>query len=114
MNIELREFPDKLISVLDLAGRFDAYNAGTVREYLHEITDQPSAQVIVNLSRVDFIDSMALATLVQSLKHCRQKKGDLYLCGLQQPVKIIFELTRLDKAFKIFVEEDAAVEAFMD
>jgi len=38
--------------------------------------------------------------------------GDLYICGLQQPVRIIFELTRLDKFFEIFPAEEDAIAAF--
>ena len=69
-------------------------------------------QVVVNLAGVNFIDSTGLATLVQGMKHCRQEKGDLRLCGLQQPVRIIFELTRLDKAFEILTDEESAVNSF--
>ena len=69
-------------------------------------------QIVVNLASAHFVDSTALATLVQGMKHARQKNGDLYLAGLQQPVRIIFELTRLDKAFRIFAEADEAVAAF--
>ncbi len=67
----------------------------------------------MNLAGVQFVDSTALATLVQGMKRCRQLKGDLRLCGLQQPVRMIFELTRLDKAFEIFSGEDEAIQAFV-
>jgi anti-sigma B factor antagonist len=65
--------------------------------------------VVVNLSGVTFIDSAALSALVSGLKRCRMGKGELYLCCLQQPVRVIFELTRLNRAFTIFEEEAIAV-----
>ena len=73
--------------------------------------DEP-ANLIVNLESVVFIDSTGLATLVHGVKHCRQRGGDLHLCGLQKPVRTIFELTRLDNVFKIFSIEADAIAAF--
>ncbi len=46
--------------------------------------------------------------MVRGMKHCREKKGELVLCGMRQPVRIIFELTRMDKAFRIFGTENEA------
>lgn len=70
--------------------------------------------MLVNLSNTTFVDSTALATLVQALKRCQQVKGDLFLCGMKRPVYMIFELTRLDKAFNIFVDEEHAIRAFVN
>jgi anti-sigma B factor antagonist len=58
------------------------------------------------------MDPTALATLVQGMKHARQTGGDLHLCNLRRPVRIIFELTRLDQAFGIYPTEIEAVKAF--
>ncbi len=99
------------IAVLELNGRFDAYVAPSVVDWFDRtITDAP--RIVADLSGVSFVDSTALATLVQGMKRCRQHAGDLHLSGLQQPVRIILELTRLDKAFSIFGREDEAVAAF--
>ena len=66
----------------------------------------------MNLTSTTFVDSTALATLVQALKRCQQVQGNLYLCGMRRPVYMIFELTRLDKAFTIFADEEHAITAF--
>lgn len=98
------------VNVLELSGRFDAYEVPAVVKWFDAHPDM--VNVIVNLSGVGFIDSSGLSTLVKGLKRCRQNGGDLHLCDLQQPVLIIFELTRLDKAFSIFADESAARAAF--
>ena len=100
------------VLVLELTGRFDAYGAPRVLEWLSSATGSGPANVVVNLAGVNFMDSTALGTLVQVLKRCRERRGDLHLCCLQQPVRIIFELTGLDRAFDIFPDEDAAIKAF--
>ncbi|MCA9935543.1 MAG: STAS domain-containing protein [Anaerolineales bacterium] len=100
------------VAVLALHGRFDSYQTGQVRAWLEEATAASPARLAVNLAGVTFIDSTALATLVMGMKRARQQAGDLHLCALQQPVRMVFELTRLDKAFAIFADEQAAVQAF--
>ncbi|MBZ0303751.1 MAG: STAS domain-containing protein [Anaerolineae bacterium] len=99
------------ISILELSGRFDAANVTVVARWFEEHPEV--RRIVVNLRGVGFVDSSGLATLVKGLKRCRQNGGDLYLCELQPPVVIIIELTRLDKAFKSFADEQAAVNAFL-
>lgn len=96
-------------TVLALDGRFDAYSAPQVAEWLDRSTGLETGNVIVDLANVNFIDSTGLATLVKVLKRCRQHDGDLLLCGLRGPVQVIFELTTLDRAFRIFPSESSAL-----
>ncbi len=100
------------ITVLTLSGRFDAYNVPPVETCLKTVSQQSPAYAIVNLAEVNFVDSTGLATLVQGMKRCRQQNGDVYLCCLQQPVRVIFELTRFDMVFKMFDTQEAAISAF--
>lgn len=99
------------ITVLRCSGRFDAHEAPDVRKTLADALGEGRHSVVVNLQQVNFIDSSGLATLVQGMKHCRAAGGDLYLCHLGQPLRVIFELTRLDKAFDIFATEEQATTA---
>lgn len=101
-----------IFPVLQLKGRFDAHEVEPVRVWMQEQVLLDRVKFIVNLEGVNFIDSTALSTLVRGLKHCREKQGDLHLCNLQQPVRVIFELTRLDKAFDIFATEEEAANSF--
>ncbi len=99
------------IGVITVDGRFDAHQVIPVKQQIDDAI-QRSSKVIINLNGVSFMDSAALATLVQGMKHCRQAGGDLRVCSLQQPVRIIFELTRLDKAFVIYNNLNEALSAF--
>lgn len=108
--MDITAYTHEQIAVIELSGRFDAHFAPQVK-VLIERSDTP-VQVLINLTAVTFIDSAALATLVSGMKRCRHVGGDLRLCGLQQSVKIIFELTRLDRAFSVYPNEDAALSSF--
>ncbi|GAB4425020.1 MAG: STAS domain-containing protein [Chloroflexi bacterium OHK40] len=110
--MDMKTRVDGDVNVVELAGRFDTNTVPPVAAWLDQVTSTPGARVLVNLANTTFVDSTALATLVQALKRCQQVKGDLFLCGLRRPVYMIFELTRLDKAFNIFVDEEHAIKAF--
>ena len=99
------------VGILVLTGRFDAQYAGEVRQTIRN-TMQFYKSLVVDLEAVTFMDSAALATMVQGMKQCRQIGGDLRVCSLQQPVRTIFELTRLDKAFTLFPDRNSAVKSF--
>ena len=109
--MDLRSHVSDDIVVLHLVGRFDNYVAPSVAGWLEKHTANEQPRIVVNLEGVIFVDSTALATLVQGLNRCHKRNGELHLCGLQQQVYMIFELTRLDKAFHIFVDEEHAIQA---
>ena len=100
------------IKVLEISGSFDIYTAEPIRSWLDQNVCDPPANVIIDLSGVNFIDSTALAILVQGIKRARERNGDIRLCGLQQPVRMVLELTRLDRVFEIFPTRELAVMGF--
>ena len=110
--MKIESYSRNAIDILALRGRFDAHTLDDVHQWLILKTAVDNPQLIINLNGVNFIDSAGLALLVCGLKWCRQREGKLHLCHIQQPVHIIFELTRLDKAFEIFDNEESAVKGF--
>lgn len=86
---------------LALTGRFDAHEVDGFRGRLDEVIDGGSSSVTIDLAGVNFIDSSALAELVRGMKHARERGGDLVLRSPSDPVRVIFELTGLDRAFVI-------------
>ena len=110
MQIQSRE--QNNVSIVTLNGRLDVTSAPALLAWLNQSLPPAPARLAVNLSQVSFIDSTGLSALVQGMKRCRERQGDLRLCGLQAPVRIIFELTRLDKAFEIHASEEDALKSF--
>jgi anti-sigma B factor antagonist len=100
------------IDVIEISGRFDAQSAPSVDEWLEQTAATTRGRVVVNLADVSFLDSSALAVLVRAVKRCRMRGGDVRLCAIPPSVRLIFELTRLDRAFDIFADEDEAVSSF--
>lgn len=72
---------------------------------------EEGAQVAMDLSQVDFMDSSGLGVLVSLLKAVRPS-GDLVLFGMRPSVAEILRLTHLDAVFVCEEAEDAAVAHF--
>jgi anti-sigma B factor antagonist len=100
------------ITVVAPEGRCDRRTAPALGEWIESASHSGANEIIVDMGGVTFMDSTGLATLIRFMKQCRAAGGDLCLANLQQPVRIIFELTRLDSAFVICPTVDMAVAAF--
>jgi anti-sigma B factor antagonist len=109
MDIKVRHVED--VTILEVAGRLDISNAHKMRQAVLETISAESAQVVINLHDLCSVDSSGLAALVQGLKRAREQQGNLSLCSLQPPVRMILELTRFDKVFDIFISEEDALLA---
>lgn len=112
MKLEERQHNE--VRILRPRGRLDTHTAPELKHWLEAAAHSDPAHLVVNLQDVTFVDSTGLATLVQGMKRTRERNGDLLLCHLQQPVRMIFELTRLDKAFAIYPSETDAVFSFTE
>jgi anti-sigma B factor antagonist len=99
------------ITVLKLSGRFDAYAAPSLEKFFQKGAPDTQPYIIINLEQVSFIDSTALAALITGMKRFRQQNGDLVICSLQQTVRVIFELTRLDKVFSNYATQEEAIKS---
>ncbi len=100
------------IKVLQIFGNFDVYTAGPVREWIEAASAELPPNIVIDMGEVHFIDSTALAVLVQGMRRSRERNGDIHLCGLQQPVRMVLELTRLDKVFEIYSNQSEAMTGF--
>ncbi len=100
------------IPLIRLAGRFDAEAAAFVKGQIANLVSEQHPNLVVEMSQVGFIDSMGLAALVSGLKLCRKNRGVLKLVGLQPPVRMLFEITRLDQAFELHEDVTSAFKTF--
>jgi anti-anti-sigma factor len=66
--------------------------------------------VIVDLSSVGFLPSLALGLLVQMSTKCKGRQQKLKLAGLQPQIRQVFSITKLDRIFEFAPSVDAALE----
>jgi anti-sigma B factor antagonist len=77
-------------------------NANEFKTTLVELLNDKKCSVVLNMSKVTYIDSSFLGAMVASLKHAISMQLDIILVGLQPDIHNLIKLIRLDKVFKIY------------
>jgi anti-sigma B factor antagonist len=98
-------------NVLPLEGEIDLHVSPRISEQLAEIIRPKPPVVVVDLSRVTYIDSSGLAVLIDAMQNVEEYGGHFALAGLQESVRSIFETARLDQVFAVYPHVDAALSA---
>jgi anti-sigma B factor antagonist len=75
-----------------------------------QIIDRGNRWIVLDLSRVMFIDSMGLSGIIGSRIRLG-KDGEMVICGLRAHVKNVFKFTRMDKVFRMFETPQEAAAA---
>lgn len=85
-------------AVLQVIGEVDVYTAPMLREQIREFAAKGVVHLIVDLGRVDFLDSTGLGALVGGVKRLREAGGSLALVIGTPRILRIFQITGLNKA----------------
>ena len=84
-------------------GFLSAANAAEFLERLTaEIKSSADSALLVNMEAVEFMDSAGLMALIKAFRLAESLGHRFAICSLAPSVRIMFELTQLDKAFEIF------------
>jgi stage II sporulation protein AA (anti-sigma F factor antagonist) len=74
-----------------------------------ELREDGVRNVVLNLSAVAIVNSLAMSRLVRSHLRFAQKGGQVALCELDRRVHDMFVITKLTRIMRVFTSEDAAV-----
>ncbi|HCG62672.1 MAG TPA: anti-sigma factor antagonist [Sphaerochaeta sp.] len=88
-----------------------AANAKEFKASLEEHIEQTKA-LVLDLEKITFIDSSGLGVLLFALKRLNQKGGELKLCNVTKPVRVLFELVRLHQIMEVFNSREEALASF--
>jgi anti-sigma B factor antagonist len=98
----------KFLVVKPIDRRIDFKNGVHFKDKMAELIEGGNMFILLDLSEVEFIDSSGLGAVVSSLKRMKGR-GDLYICGLRETIMTMFNLTRMDRVFRIFASEHEAI-----
>ena len=91
------------IATLEPKGHLSAANVKQLEEQLtNAVNNQTCSIILVDMSKVDFIDSAGLTVLVNAFRQAQSLNKRFSLCSVAPSVSIIFELTQLNSIFEIF------------
>lgn len=110
MELSLEHRTEGEITVLEVGGEVDVYTAPKLRERLVELVGEGHHNLVVDMTKVEFLDSTGLGVLVGGLKRVRAHEGTLALVCNQERILKIFRITGLTKVFPIYESVDDALQ----
>lgn len=87
-------------------------DAVSLNEQLHELIEKNKTNVVVNLSKVKFMNSSGLGMLIGALTTMRKAGGDLRIANATDKIESLLVITKLITVFKHYKSLDEAVESF--
>lgn len=97
--------------MVEVSGEVDVYTAPRLREAVVSAIDGGSLRLVVDVDKVEFLDSTGVGVLVGALKKVRSGGGTLDIVCTQPRLLKIFEITGLDKVFGLHATVDDAVRS---
>lgn len=101
------------LSVCYVEGEVDINSSPAIKKSFDKLIAARTPKIIINLSKVTYVDSSGLATLVEILKNMKAYGGRLRLTNMSSKIKSLFEITKLEKLFEIMADEADAISTFV-
>lgn len=89
------------VAVIEIDGQLIVGNRQELKTLVQEGLDRGDRKFLIDCSRTGYIDSSGLGALVTLSKRVREVNGDLRIAGLNEDLRALFELTKLDSLFHI-------------
>jgi anti-anti-sigma factor len=103
---------DLYAAVLELSGSLDGHTSIKFDEYLQAVTSAGFAHLILDCGKLDYISSAGIGVLAATIKRCRDVKGDIRLCSVEDKMRRVMQIIGLLSLVKTYENEKAAAASF--
>jgi anti-sigma B factor antagonist len=101
------------VTVIDLDGRITLGEGSMLlRDLIRENLNGGHKKIVMNMARIDYMDSTGLGELVSAYRLVKQQDGELKLMNINKKVSDLLQITRLYAVFDIHNDEGQAVASF--
>lgn len=111
LEVQTRQ-ADNGVTIVAPTGRLDVAGAPTLKDAISDVAKDGSPHVVIDLEGVSFVDSTGLGSVISALKQIRSKAGELRLAAPNQQVRVVLELTTLDRVFPYYATVEEALAGF--
>ena len=109
MEIIVEEIGDVAVAAV-LANELNLNNSPEFKRVIAPVLEA-NMKVVIDLTRVHFVDSSGIGALLLCFQQMTAKQGDFRLCGLSKRVREVVELVRIDRIVEIAGSKEEAVDA---
>jgi anti-anti-sigma factor len=110
MSLRVSQHDD--VVIVEVEGQLIVSNRQELKQRVLDEAEQGARKVLVDFAGTGYIDSAGLGVLVSLAKRLRELGGDIRLANLNDDLKTLFELTKLDTLFTISDSRERALESF--
>ena len=96
---------------LTVKGRVAADSSGQFGQMVRQSIDEGQQPVVIDLESVDYISSAGAQVLADAARHLKPTGRRLHLCNLQEPVRVVLDMSGLLDEVTVFASRQAALEA---
>jgi anti-sigma B factor antagonist len=100
------------VVIVKVEGQLVVGNRNELKEHLQRMLEKGERRFLIDFAETGYIDSSGLGALVALARKVREEGGDLRLSGLNEDLRSLFELTKLDTLFTITDTPDQALATF--
>ena len=97
------------VAIVEFQGEIDSFAEDIMNAAYAEAQSQDANVILLNFSKVDYINSTGIALIVSLLAKARKSKRRLLACGLSSHYQEIFEITRLVDFMSVYPDESSAL-----
>jgi len=112
MQLKTDTFDDVTV-VHFLIDKLDAENSHAFKDEIAKIIGDTS-KLVFEMSQTNFVDSSGLGCLLSCMRKLNTVGGELKICGMTKPVKMLFEMVRVHRIFDIYDSLEQALAAFKE
>ncbi len=95
--------------VVTPSGRIDSATSSTFDRHLSSVIDRGDVRLIIDLSQIEYISSTGLSAFLSAAKKIPAQGGTMALAGLNNRIRLVFEMSGFLRLFPIYATVDAAV-----
>ena len=100
------------VTLVEVEGQLIVGNRQELKQQMLEQLESGDRKFVIDFSDTGYIDSSGLGVLVSLSKKIREQGGELRLSSLNEDLRTLFELTKLDTLFRIADDKEEALEGF--
>ena len=97
---------NSVVQIIEPEGILDGTKTDDFQHQINQSIDSGVHTILVDFSKVTFMDSSGLGALVKAFKSLQAAEVNLFLCSINEQIKMLFELTSMDKYFTILSDRE--------
>ena len=110
MNVTTQEIDS--VTVVRIEGKLDTNTSPEAQEHFDGLLERGASKILVDCQNVDYVSSAGLRVLLATMKRLTAAGGSLRICGLNETIQEVFDISGFSTILAVFATEAEALTGF--